>query len=171
MSALRDLELLDLHLRGAVAPLPLDDALQRVERDRRLEHAREIERRVAALDPDLAAVFRGLEPAGEPGGAREGVLRDEPEIRELGGRIEARRRIDAAGPAQPAVRQRPARREARKIGPDRDRAAADARSSATSGASCSRSKSSLRGVHAIVRPVAPGEREVRWGRAARRRAS
>ena len=61
----RDLELLELHLRRSVAALPFHDALQRVEHDGSLQDARKIERHVVARDSDLAAVDRGLDAAGE----------------------------------------------------------------------------------------------------------
>ena len=71
-----------------------------VERNRRREHARQIEHAVARRQLHLAALFPRRERARQAHGAGKRVLRDDAELLELGARFERRRRVGGAFPLQ-----------------------------------------------------------------------
>jgi hypothetical protein len=109
--------------------------------------------------PGFRRLRRRLEPAGKAARARKRILRDEPELRELGGHREARRRIGGAGPAQLAVSQGSTRREPGKIGTERSgkrqmRAERDERRELEP------LEVELGGIHAIARAETPRESEL-----------
>ena len=105
----------DVDARPPAGALPAHRALQRLERNRRREHARQIEHAVARRQLHLAALFPRRERARQAHGAGKRVLRDDAELLELGARLERRRGVGGAFPLQTSLRERAARREAREI--------------------------------------------------------
>ena len=113
-----EVELLDPNGSPAVAALPLDDALQTVERNRCVEDPRQSQHRVVARKPELPVVVRQIEAPRKPCPTRERVLRDDTEVGEFRGRGIRRRRLRGALPAQATLRERAARREASEVVPN-----------------------------------------------------
>ena len=102
----------DLHLQDAALALPIELAVQAVERKARLrKHARQLDLGAARLQVQPPARLRRLDRAGKLGEARQRLARLEPQIEEAGAGAVLRRRRDCALPFEAHVAELAARLE------------------------------------------------------------
>ena len=102
----------DLHLQDAAVALPIELAVQGVERKARLrKHAWQLDLGAARLQVQTPARLRRLDRAGKLGEARQRLARLEPQIEEAGAGAILRRRRDCALPFEAHVAELAARLE------------------------------------------------------------